>query len=280
MSDLNDWQLEVGAEVTQFGTAATDYPFSTQVVMSAMDRDVQDGVHPDVDGGVMGRDLLRGFDLQFDCRILKESPVTAKPWMNALDLYESFAAKWRAEAIRDLPGQYAILRNTERGRFAIGRPRDIAPKFQQVRKGYLDFQMDFRSVSPAFYRTESQIVTRVAEGSANITNEGSLPSWPVITITGAQGVVVSYGAVGNILWSALFDDPASFNQPIVIDTRPWSRSVSVAGAPGNGRLINGVGRVSNFKIPAGTGPLNFYYDEVNSIDPELTVEWHPAFASF
>lgn len=274
MSDLNDWVLDVNGVQTQFGHSTTDYPFAGQVSIGAVDRTIQDNEHPDVDGDVMGRDRLRGFNLEFDCTILREYPVTAKPYLSALDLYDTFAARWRGDAVRLTPGQYATCRNTERNRMVVGRPRDIAPKLAKVRKGFLDFQMDFRSVAPDFYSIDTNTLGG-GVGTHVGNNTGSLAAWPKITIDDAIAPVVTLRVGGVAQWSvSLAAGVPMDNATIVIDTRPWRRSVTLDGAPANGRLLGN--RLSQCKVPVGA--FDVVLASTGGTAPTVSVEYHRAYA--
>ena len=205
MPDLNEWQLVAGPDVITFGTLASDYPFSTQVAMSEVDRDVQDAPHPTSDGMIMGRDRLRGFTLSFAAKILGDE-VDPNKWNQPLDLYRAFARRWRADTTRLTPGAYATLRNVDRGVLVYGRPRGIAPVHKMVRQGVLDFQMDFDSISPDWYDAteKSAIIVPGASSGGGFTgplkspikttvvntevgdtvNDGDLAAWPVISMAG------------------------------------------------------------------------------------------------
>lgn len=265
MSDLNDWVLEVGGVLTPFGTESTDYPFATQVTMTEPKRTVQDGDHPNADGALMGRDVLRGFDLQFAARVLREYPVTEKPWMSALDLYGEFASRWRGDGVRLTPGAYATLRNLERSRMVYGRPRGIAPKFDRLRKGFVEFQMDFATISPDFYSTTEKSIV----GSSAGVNEGNLPAWPIITVTGVGNMSVALQQSGSTLWT--ITAPSGAGGTLVIDTRPWARGALLNGGPANGMLRGS--RLEDCRIPAGN------FNIVASGGSSFSTKWRDTFAS-
>lgn len=265
MSDLNDWVLDIGGVTTPFGTASTDYPFATQVTMSEPKRTVQDGEHPNADGALMGRDVIRGFDLQFTAKVLREYPVTAKPWMSALDLYGAFAAKWRADGIRLTPGAYATLSNLERARMVYGRPRGIAPKFDRLRQGYVEFQMDFSTISPDFYSTSEDTVI----GSSSGTNGGTLPAWPIITVTSLGNMSYAMRQGTTTIWTITV--PSGAGGTLVIDTRPWARSALLNGLPANGILRGS--RLEDCKIPVGA------FNVVASGGASFSTKWRKTYAS-
>lgn len=300
MSDLNDWVLTAGDDVLSFGTLATGFPFETQVTIGATTRETQDSPHPTSDGLLMGRDRLRGFTLQFKAKILQEYPLTAKPWMSALDLYGEFAAKWRSDAVRLSPGVYATMENTERGRLVYGRPRDIAPATDLLRKGVLTFQMDFDTNGPDFYgSTEKQAVMTVAGPAAGGTlsspltaplstvtpqavvsptvNDGNLPAWPVINFHGPgskSSIELLDGT--HSLWKISVPDGLKYDDVLTVDTRPWNRSATINGRPANG-VIKG-SQLEKCKIPVGAFDLRYRVADTTG-QAFAAVLWRDTFAS-
>ncbi len=300
MPDLNEWQLTAGADTLIFGFSETsEYPFKSQVTVSEVDRETQDAAHPSTDGVLMGRDLLRGFTLQFDSQILREHPLTATPWNSALDLYSAFAAKWRADSVRLTPGEYASLANLERERLVYGRPRGIAPKLAMTRKGYLDFQFDFETNGPDFYDITEKVatITPVPASSGKITsplvspittttgtedvaetvNEGDLAAWPIIEFHGpgtASSVELFDGT--DRLWVLKVPDRIRFDQVLTVDTRPWKRGATLNGAPANG-LLRG-DRLFDCRIPVGTFDIRYKVKDTTGV-AHTVIRWRDTYAS-
>lgn len=298
MSDLNDWELVVGSVVTPFGTATTNYPFETQVEVSSIDREVQDSSHPTSDGLIMGRDRLRGFSLQFGCKILSEYPVTTKPWMSALDLYRDFARQWRADGIRLQPGEYATLRNTERAVQVYGRPRSIATKNTMLRKGVLGFQMDFQTIGPDWFDTteRSSIITPAASSARGFTgpltapmvtttvdtevgptiNDGDLDAWPVIDFHGPSSSASLELFLGTaILWKISIPSSLKYDQILTVDTRPWRRSATINGKPANG-MVRGT-QLEKCIIPPGSFSARFRSSD-RSGQAFAAIQWRDTYA--
>lgn len=275
MYDLNNWRLRASGQPNlEFGTLASGYPFTVQVAFSDTARSTQDTAHPTADGLVMGRDTLNGFNVEFAATILQMGyPIPDKPWRSALDMYGDFAAKWRADGIRMLPGKYAALENLDRQRMVYGRPRNIAPKMGRLRKGQIDFQMDFATNSPDFYdmTEKSTIVSTVAPAGGFIKgpltspmqtavagtvlsptiNDGDLPAWPVIDIHG-PGSKHSLELLSGtrVLWKITVPDQLKYDEVLTVDTRPWQRGVTLNGKPANGRIRGD--KLDKCKIPVGS----------------------------
>lgn len=300
MPDLNEWELTVGADTIAFGFSETsDYPFASQVTIGEVDRDVQDSPHPSADTLLMGRDLLRGFTLQFESQILREEPITASPWNSALDLYGAFAAAWRADAIRLIPGEYAILANLERERLVYGRPRGIAPKTKMLRKGYYDFQFDFDSITPDFFDTTEKVATitpvpgstgrlvspliapiTTTTGTEDVeatVNEGTLAAWPVIEFHGpgtASSVELLDGV--DVMWQLRIPDRIKFDEVLTVDTRPWRRSATLNGQPANG-MVRG-NRLVDCRIPVGAFDIRYKVKDTTGT-AQAVIRWRDAYAS-
>lgn len=284
MYDLNSWRLRAsGQDPLEFGTLASGYPFSVQVAFSEVKRTVQDTAHPSADGLVMGRDTLDGFNIEFDAKILPEGfPYLDRPWHSALDMYGAFAAKWRGDGIRLLPGRYAALENLDRQRLVYGRPRAIAPKFGRLRKGQIDFQMDFATNSPDFYSMteKSTLATVTAPRGGFIKgpltapmqtavagtvlsptiNDGDLPAWPVIDFHG-PGAKASIELLDGtkVLWKITVPDQLKYDEVLTVDTRPWQRGALINGKPANGRIRGN--KLDQCKIPVGSFQIRYKVTE-------------------
>lgn len=297
--DLNTWVLTAGSETLYFGTKDSNYPFEVQASISDIDRDTQDTPHPGSDGVMMGRDLLRGFTLEFRAKILQEDLLTAKPWRHALDLYSAFAAKWRADRVRLTPGEYATLANLDRERMVYGRPRAIARESRILRKGILPFQMDFDTISPDFYSTteKATVITRGASANSGFTgplsapistvvgeaevgpasNAGDLPAWPVIKINGpGRKHALELFDGSDLLWSVEVPGSLKYDEVMTIDTRPWRRSATINGAPANG-LVRG-SQFDECQIPVGSFTLR-YRSRDSTGTSFAVINWRDTYAS-
>lgn len=301
MTDLNDWVIAFDDQEYAFGREFTDYPFKTQVSIGPVDRDNQDAPHPIADGLVMGKDFLRGFTMQFDFQILRAFPSPEKPWQSALDLYNEFAAIWRGGSTRLTPGSYATLTNLDRSRMVYGRPRAIAPKFDTVRSGFMEFQADFQTNSPDFYDAaervaffsfdaptggalisplESPLATIGGESDVQDTvSQGNLPAWPVVEFHGpckAGSGIDLLNPSGKVVWTLKVGVALAYDEEMVIDTRPWSRSATINGRPANGKVR---GTAMNLcTIPVGDFNMRYKVND-ESGTAFCVVHWHDTYAS-
>lgn len=261
MTDLNEWRLEYPGVSFDFGTLASTFPFSAQVEFGDTDSVVEDTKHPTADGTIMGKDTLGGFDMTFTLTTVPEFPIPDSPWRSALDLFSAFKAKWRADAVRLNPGEYATLTNLDRNRLVYGRPRKCTPKNARLRKGQVEYVSTFQTNGPNFYSATENLalITPIPVSSGGfgsplrsplstevgtvdlaegISNDGDMPSWPVLEFHG-PGKAYSFELLDgvNSLWQITIPDAIAYDEILVVDTRPWSRG-AVIGKDDGGELVD------------------------------------------
>lgn len=217
------------------------------------------------DQAVTGHDgVLFGADTQAGAVITQEGVALVPPALGytALDAYDALAAAWNDPAIRLSCNRYQVLRFLYRGslvtRRVYGRGRAITPAYGQVTQGAVPFVAAFQLADGNVY--DDATLTAVMQGTpatrpvapvrpptvltpvlfgatASLAVGGTVPTWPVITMTGAAvnpvltfpGTPVSVGYTGTI--------PAG--QSLVIDTRPWQRTAMIGAASAAGGLTGG-----------------------------------------
>lgn len=300
MTDLNEWRLTYPGTTFNFGTLATDYPFSAQFEISDTEVETQDTPHPTSDGVVFGRDFLRGNTLTFNLTTIPDFPLPAKPWLEALDLASAFRAKWRADAIRTKPGVYATLQNLDRGRLVYGRPRRIGQASERLRQGLLRMVATFDTISPDFYGTTEfdTLITPVPEVVGGFTtpfttpiqtswagtlteepidSQGDVAAWPIIEFHGPGSDWALDLFTGlNVAWSLQITGSLKADEVCTIDTRPWSRGATINGKPANGRL-RGVQLEKAVLAPGGHDVRLRVNDPTGTATAH--VKWRNAYAS-
>lgn len=300
MTDLNDWRLDTGTHDIVFGTLATTFPFVGQVDQTDTSATNQDAGHPNADGMVMGIDRLGGFSLIFTLITVPVYPAPAKPWDPALDTYGQFMAAWRADQLRRMPGVYATLTNLDRGRLIYGRPRKPSQSNLRLRKGEIRYVAQFDTNGPNWYGDDEKlaIITPIpppgggfsaplsppfslagtADELAPMINAGNVETWPVISIHGpgnSAGLDLLDGG-GNVRWTLNVFGSLSYDEEMVIDTRPWRRGVTINGRPAGGR-IRGTA-LDRCVLPPGTFNARYRVKD-NSGQSFADLRWRDAFVS-
>lgn len=300
MTDLNDWMLDTGTHELTFGTLASEFPFVGQVDQTETSATNQDAGHPNSDGMVMGIDRLGGFSLIFTLVTVPVHPVPSKPWDPALDTYGEFLAAWRADQLRRMPGVYATLTNLDRGREVYGRPRKPSQSNLRLRKGEIRYVAQFDTIDPNWYANEDKlaIITPVpppgggftfpltppfslagsGDDLAPMVNDGNVDTWPVIEIRGpgtAIGLDMLDGG-GNIRWSLKVAGGLTYDETMVVDTRPWRRGATINGQPAGGRLRGTA--LDRCVIPPGSFNARYRVKDKSGVS-FADIRWRDAFVS-
>jgi hypothetical protein len=250
----NAFAYGAGANGIQVASTATDTGS-----VSAQDQPVTGH-----DGTLFGIDTLPGMVLT-QTGYAMTTPATGSA---AMDAYSALAGCWNDPVVRLAYGSVQILRANYRGaggiRRCYGRGRKIMPAYGQVFQGLVPFTAQFQAADNTWYSDAAFSVTLTNYPAAGtglllpatppltapaqpyttagvIANTGSLPTWPVITITGpVTNPVVTYtGTPVGIGWTGT----VAAGQSLVIDTRPWARTAligpaSVAGGLSGSAMIS------------------------------------------
>ncbi len=297
MVDLNLWQLAYSDTVLEFGTHESGHPFTAQVDVGPVDLEADDLAHPLSDGLTMGRDFTRGRVLGFTGAHLDTFPLpTDRRWVPVLDGAQPFEGAWQAEWCRERPGRLATCANLDRGRLVYGRPRTYVQGLEEVRKGWLTYSAAFATVDGRFYSTDEKVLLVGTEPSSVAAfafpvafpftgatpaaarswaeNAGTHNAWPIITFRrGGNPKVTMLGDDG---WVLKVDRNLDDNDEVVVDCRPWKRTVTLNGTPRPG-LVRG-SRLDDVRIPTGWHEL-----VMEAADPtglaETEVRWRDAYGS-
>jgi hypothetical protein len=260
MPDITAGQYQItradGSNAFAYGAGAN----SIQVQSTATDTGtitVQDQPVTGHDGMLFGIDTQPGMVIT-QTGLAMTTPATGSSAMNA---YSALAGCWNDPVVRLNYGSVQVLRAFYRGAAGIrrcyGRGRKIMPAYGQVFQGLVPFTAQFQCADNTWYGDTLNSVTLSSypvsvrglvtptttpvatpspayTSSGVISNAGSLPTWPVITITGPvsnpavtyTGTPVSIGYTGFI----------SAVQSLVIDTRPWARTCLLGGTSMAGQL--------------------------------------------
>lgn len=290
---------DLGYELDGF-TFGTDTPYIvTDVDYGSISITSSDAPLPRADGIRFGRDYRTNRTITFEI-VVAQSPH--QNGARALDLLADLETAWIGDVSRSTPGAVSKLRMKRNGRArcVYGRPRDFATQSERSKGGWVYATAAFTTVDPHFYDDNESlnsvsivpvegggiisplfdpITTRaISYGPGDITVGGTVPCWPVFVIRGPINMP-TVRVVGE--WS--FTLPSVnllYDQQIIVDTRPWVRSIRLTnGRNLAGALNPGAPRLSQMRLSPGPHEVILSgYDETGT--SQMTIAWRDTFASY
>lgn len=284
-----DWRLSYPGTNIAFGTVDSHYVFpqSSPPSVSATDIDDQDAAIPRGDGVLFGADFRRGQTVTMDVEI--DAPDEA----TTLAYEQTLAQAWRGDSIRRTPNAMAML-TAHTGRSVFGRPRRYQPKWDLLPFGVTAVTCDFQAADDLWYGPEDiatvklipdvggglvaplaspLATTATSDRSQVITVGGTARTWPVITITGPI-TNPEIEVLGLFVLS--FNLTLAADQSLVIDTRPWARTILRNGANVAGSLRPSGSRLSDAALAPGTYNLSLRGASATGT-PQATFAWRNAY---
>jgi len=263
----NDWRLSYPGTTLDFGSVPSRLVFTAAPDLGPTDIHHEDAARPRADGVIFGADFLGGRTITF------EVTVDGRTEAEARTLLASMARAWRADAVRTKPGAVATLAS-DTGRVAYGRPRRFASLDELLPQGLVQVVADFACAEAIWYGgTENSVnvalqpppgggliaplasplaTTANSDRSIVINIGGDVATWPIFEI---QGPIVNpiVEIVGVLKME--FRTSLAFDQKLVVDTRPWARTILRNGASVAGSLTRTSTRLSQAAIPPGSYEL-------------------------
>lgn len=286
------WSLRYGDVEMEFtddsGIFLRSYP-----ELSAPDGATDDIDMPRDDGLLMGIDTIGGQTLGMSFGVQGATADEAQARWGAL------RTLWRADVVRSTPGAVAELRS-DRGRSAFGRPRRLVPSSVLLTDTppTVNLEADFRAVNDLWYGSEQSTqvplvpapggglvaplaapLSTTASSSRATSFEvgGEVPTDGVFTVSGGQITNPVIEVVGVV--SFQFDLSLAYDQTLVVDTRPWARSIRRNGGSVRGALARGSSRLSSAKIPPGEHQLVLRGSSLTGT-PNVSLSWRDAFTTY
>ena len=284
----DNWQLAYGETAFAFGSVSSGFVFPTAPELSAAEIEHEDADVPRGDGVAFGSDFRRGSTVTFSIDVNGASPSDARARLSQL------TRAWRADEVRSTPGATARL-ISDTGRTAFGRPRRFAPDLEELPSGMAGATADFATADDLWYGPEEfEVVplvpalggglmaplasplatTASSDRSQGITVEGEVPTWPVFEVAGpiTNPVVEIVGVL-----RLAFNLTLAYDETLVVDTRPWVRSITRNGSSVRGSLSRTSTRLSRAALPPGSHEvvLRGTSDGLAS----LAARWRPAFTT-
>lgn len=287
----DEWRLiHPTADIT-FGTAATPIFNRLQPDLGDVEIRNADAPRPRGDGLNFGIDYRSGRTITFDLGIRGVNEVEARRLLSEL------TTAWRADAVRETPGGVAELRARYRGREVVmfGRPRRFVADTSHAKGGFIGVLADFSCSDDLFYSVEEAEVgmtitptlggglmaplaaplgtTTTSSRSLRFDVQSDLPVWPVYEVKGPiTNPVVEVVGISRFE----FRTTLAYDQSLVVDTRPWGRTVLRNGASVAGTLTPRSTRLSQGSVPAGNH--NFAFRGTDSTGTaSVTARWRETF---
>ncbi|QIN94417.1 minor tail protein [Arthrobacter phage Lego] len=282
------WRLTYPGEDLAFGSVESGYVFTTAPDLGAREMEHEDARRPRTDGVSFGQDYLAGRTITFELDVSGTDEADAKAKLARL------SRAWRADVVRTTPGATATLTSAS-GRVAFGRPRRFASNDDLLPHGLSTVVADFAASDDVWYGGTEQGVTvslvpapsggllaplaaplsttLSSDRSQGVTVGGELPTWPVIEIQGpiTNPTVELVGAVRMDFKLVL-----AYDQKLVIDTRPWARSILRNGASVAGTITRTSTRLAHAALAPGAYEF-VLRGTANTGNPSATIRWREAF---
>ncbi|MCX4677602.1 hypothetical protein OG413_20230 [Streptomyces sp. NBC_01433] len=304
-----EWKLSYGTNGVHpgasftFGTVRTGYYLIRPFAIKDTDIANGDTPLPREDGVRHGQDFTAGATLTFEVGVdTVDAGDTRLARHGAnLDAVSAMRQAWDARAVRSRMSTPAVLSTTQGGRARrwYGRPRQCeAADSPLTRHGYTPVVANFAAVHTGSFDEVEQSVRvdmappphrgikgplkaplmMVGEGTARNPGEvlvrGNRATWPVITITGPISQPVCE-LVGR--WKVQLNLTLGAGEKVVIDPRPWTRTVLKGRASVAGLLTRSSPLLENLLIPTGRQDFVLRGTDATAT-ASMTVAWRDAYA--
>lgn len=283
----DSWRLSYRGTNLSFGALSSGYVFPTAPELGAPELTTDDTGRPRGDGVTFGADFRGGRTITFAIDVDGADEAEARELLGPL------ARAWRADTIRSTPGATAQL-TAHTGRSTFGRPRRFLADLEGLPSGLVTVTADFAAADDLWYgaeqRTSVSLVpvptgglisplasplstTRTSDRSTVLDVGGELATWPVFEVAGPiTNPVVE--VVGRLRMT--FRLSLAYDETLVIDTRPWARSILRNGASVAGALTPSSTRLSRAALPPGRHET-VLRGASSTGSASLVTRWRPAF---
>ncbi len=304
-----EWKLSYGANGVHpganftFGSLRTGYYLLDDVEIKDADVTNGDTPLPREDGIRFGQDFTTGTTLTFEVGVdtVDVGGTLLDRYAANLDAFSVMKHAWDAKALRARTATPAVLSTTQGGhaRRWYGRPRkcEKAPS-KLTRQGYTPVVANFIAAHTGSFDDVEQTVrvdmappphrgikgplkeplTMVGESTARAPGEidvgGNEATWPVISITGPISQPVCE-LVGR--WKLSLDLTLKPAEKVVIDPRPWVRTVLKGSASVAGLIKRGSPFLEDLLIPPGRRDFVLRGTDATAT-AFMTVAWRDAYA--
>ncbi|MEU3049007.1 hypothetical protein ABZ705_21295 [Streptomyces sp. NPDC006984] len=273
MRELKDWQMELAGVLLGTGT---DIPVGEVEGLGVPELRTQDVENPAGDGAFAGTDLYGPRTVRIEAGIRTPGDPG-----RALDLLAQLQRAADTPAVRQTPGAETVLRVCWPGRPTrrlTGRLRRVeATSTAKAANGWIPLDVEFVALDPRFHSDDASgltltlssdglgglqaplvapLTTGVAipdERRGWLHNDGDLPAWPTIRITGpCSNPRLRHVQTGRVLELAVTLKPGEY---IDIETRPGTRWALRNGTGSVAASLSPASRLDQFVIPPGSSEL-------------------------
>lgn len=285
----DSWRLTYPGTELAFGALGSGYVFPTAPELGAPEIETDDTRRPRGDGTTFGLDTRGGQTITFAIDVVGKGEDEVR------QLLAPLTAAWRADTVRSSPGTTAQL-TAHTGRSIFGRPRRFTANLDELPLGLAVVTADFQTADDLWYGDEVATVTpfvpatggglmaplasplsttQSSDRSSVLRIDGDTPTWPVFEIEGpiTNPVVEIVGRVRMEFRLTL-----NTGQRLVIDTRPWARSILRSGASVAGALTPTSTRLSRASLPPGSHEVVLRGSSALAT-ARLTTRWRAAFTT-
>lgn len=296
MPELADWQIELAGVLLGPGT---DILVGEVEGLGAPDLRTQDVENPVDDGAFAGVDLYGPRTIHIEAGIR----TPANP-ARALDLLAQLQRAANDPTVRRTAGADAVLRLRWPGRTTrrlYGRLRRVeAASTATTLHGWIPLDIEFAALDPRFHADDASTLTLAlsADGLGGfraplvaplttgvafpderrgwMTNDGDLPAWPSLRITGpCANPRIRLVESGQVIELAV---ALGSGQHIDIETRPGTRWALRDGTGNLAPALSPASRLDTFTIPPGTSELWWTARDYTNAT-RLAVTWRAAYAA-
>ncbi|MFK0290731.1 hypothetical protein ACIQU6_09665 [Streptomyces sp. NPDC090442] len=292
-----------GASFT-FGSIRSGYYLLEPYEIAYGETDAGDTPLPRADGVRFGQDYRSAAVITFEVGVDALDDATAQRARHSANLgrLSVMGQAWDAEALRRRVATPAVLSTVQGGRARrfYGRPRKWAPAGSKLtRQGYTPVVATFACQDTTAYDEVEQHtrvdiqppphrglvgplttpLTMIGESSGKVAGEvvvgGTKATWPLITFNGPI-TQPACEVVGR--WKVTLDITLGVGERVIIDPRPWARTVLRNGnASVAGLLYRGSPRLEDMRLPIGRQDFVLRGTDLTGT-AYMTVAWRDAYA--
>lgn len=287
---MGNWELSYPGETLAFGTHDSGLGFVGAPEIGSpetLNGDVQAALG---DGRLFGVDRLGGglvtFELDAYCATEEE----------ARGRLERARRAWRADAIRRTPGAVAQL-TSGRGRSTFGRPRRFSSVDTQIANGFVSILADFATATDLWFGAEQvDSVTFAPSTGGGFTFPVTFPMSMASEADRSQAIRIGgetptqhlvFEIAGPITNPSIevvgvarldFVTTLAYDEVMIVDARPWVRSITVNGNSRAGSLTPASTSLSRLTLPPGSHEIALRGTDITGTS-SLTTRWRDAYTT-